>query len=63
MDDAAAAAAAADLRLSGDRTSRSSDAGPKGGGATGAAGSKTYSGEEMKKAYYEAFWRARYVCI
>lgn len=33
--------------------------GPDGGSGEDVDGVKAYSGQEMKKAYYEAFWRAR----
>lgn len=33
--------------------------GLQGGGGGKAAGAKTYSAQEMKQRYYQAFWRAR----
>ena len=48
----------------GRRTRRGGGVGGDGGGEKGAAsGTKAYSGQEMKKAYYEAFWRARCVGV
>ncbi|CAM9308230.1 unnamed protein product [Laminaria digitata] len=43
------------------RTQRGGGGGGGGGGGEKGApsGTKAYSGQEMKKAYYEAFWRAR----
>lgn len=54
-EDEAGSSSVSDSRRRNERNSR----GPPGGGGGKGPGTKAYSGQEMKKAYYEAFWRAR----
>lgn len=53
--EAGSSSSVSDSRRRNERNSR----GPPGGGVGKGPGTKAYSGQEMKKAYYEAFWRAR----